>query len=580
MVSTCSHISHKQQTNEVNVSCVQNHPFLDGKLPDQWSWNIVTDYWPRRLLHIPSMNSVKRDEHNVYYGVPGVEKAEKPKYSILTYTWGRWKIRNANGCPALPVLNTSWDIPAIKEEHFTFEEFQRVVNFLGKDGVDWAWIDVACIDQEDQEANAEEVGRQASIFKNSHRVFVWLSHLHSDVLASAVVSIQESGLALRDHVDELPTSLPIEDVIGSLHRGFNVVFADPWFSSLWTLQEVILRNDAIALSKEAETIVWDHDHCTYMTMFINHCQNVFQDLESAEKRIEKFIGQASTRGSVRQEMKKQIYEMKQLILQAGFYFLFSNNPNVQYGVARYRRTSRDVDRVYAIMQIYNLRVGKSIRPKEQPPLAELIDEFAAAISQRCPIMGQMFLHTQVPEQFKSWRITEFSTVPQCLIVYQEPQPRSKLTMMSGTMVAKGPCCLFAELFSMSPKPPREITFGIAFELALDTHVVDGLAYQQSTAKPGPSNDLTLGLQVIMLYGRTNVWVLWLGDIRAEWNVPRRRFLRKQVGLLLTRTGQTYNEDRKHLSYQRLGVCTWVAFDDKDEEVMNRLPWDEVELLLY
>ncbi len=416
MVSACSHISHEQRTNEVNSSCVQNHPFRDGKVPEQWTWNSVADYWPRRLLHIPPMNSVKRDQFNVYSGVPGVEKAEKPKYSILTYTWGRWKIRNAKGCPALPVLNTSWDIPAVKEEHFTVEEFQRVVNLLGNDGIDWAWIDVACIDQEDEEANAEEVGRQASIFKNSHRVFVWLSHLHRDVLTSAVVSIQESGLALRDHLDKLPTSLPIEDVIGSLHREFNVVFADPWFSSLWTLQEVILRNDAIALSKEAEALVWDHDHYTYMTMFINRCQNVFQDLESVEKRIKKFTGQDSARGSERQEIKKQICEMKQLILQAGFHFLFSNNPNVQYGIARYRRTSRDVDRVYAIMQIYNLRVGTSIRPKEQPPLAELIDEFAAAINQRCPIMGQMFVHTQVPEQFKSWRITEFSTVPPCLIL--------------------------------------------------------------------------------------------------------------------------------------------------------------------
>lgn len=79
-----------------------------------------------------------------------------------------------------------------------------------------------------------------------------------------------------------------------------------------------------------------------MTMFIDHCQNVFKDLESVEKRIKKFTGQDSARGSERQESKKQVCEMKQLILQAGFHFLFSNNPNVQYGIARYRRTSRDV----------------------------------------------------------------------------------------------------------------------------------------------------------------------------------------------------------------------------------------------
>ena len=183
-------------------------------------------------------------------------------------------------------------------------------------------------------------------------------------------------------------------MISSLHKDFKIVFADPWFFSLWTLQEVILRNDAVALPKEAEAIMWDPGHYAYLTMFINHCQNMFQDLEHMEEKIEKSISQYLPLGSERHQIKKQVYKIKQLILQAGFYFLFSTNPNVQYGIAQYRTTSRDVDRVYAIMQTYNLRVGKSIRPKEQPPLAELIDEFAVAINRKCPIMGQMFIHTQ------------------------------------------------------------------------------------------------------------------------------------------------------------------------------------------
>ena len=145
------------------------------------------------------------------------------------------------------------------------------------------------------------------------------------------------------------------------------------------------------------------------------------------------------------------------------------------------------------------------------------------------------------------------------------------------MVAKGPRCLFAEFYSRTRKL-SEITF--SFELALDTHVVDGLVFYRSTAKPSPSNKWFLALQVIMQYRRNNVRVLWLGDIEADWDPRRRRFNRKQVGLLLTRAGQKDDEDREDLPYQRLGVCTWVAGDDEVEEVMNKLPWDDVELQLH
>ena len=579
MVSGFSYIPYKKSANEVGISCVQDHPFPNGKLP--YEWTSVTDYWPRRLLHIPSMNSIERDESDVYSGVSGVEKVKKPKYNILTYTWGRWRMTNVKGCRALPVLNTPWDIPAIKEEHFTVEEFQKVVNLLGRDGIDWAWIDVACINQEDEEDNAEEVGRQASIFKNAHQVFVWLSRLPKDVLASSVTNIQESSLGVRDYIDDLPTPRSIEDLISSLHKDFKIFFADPWFSSLWTLQEVILRNDAVALPKEAEAIMWDPGHNLYLTMFINHCQNMFQDLEHLEKKVEASTNRYLPLGSERQEMKKQVREMKQLILQAGFHFLFSTNPNVQYGIAQYRTTSRDVDRVYAIMQTYNLRVGKSIRPNEQPPLAELIDEFAAAINKKCPIMGQMFIHTQAPQPSKSWRITQASTVPDDLMIYKEPRPKSELTMRSRTMVARGLRCPFAEIFSMVRSIQREMQFGgVDFELALDTHVIDGLGIQQSRAASSLSSERMLGLQVLMQYGRENVWVLWLGDVRGVWSSPRGRFNRRQVGLVLICTDQGEDEDRKRLRYQRLGVCTWTDLDIIAEKAMDELSWDETELQLH
>lgn len=137
--------------------------------------------------------------------------------------------------------------------------------------------------------------------------------------------------------------------------------------------------------------------------------------------------------------------MKQLTLQADFYYLLSDNPNVQCGIAQSRRNSRDVDRVYGIMQIYNLRVGKSINPRRQPSLSELLEEIGVAFNRRCPILGQIFVHTQSPARGKSWCITQVSTVPDFLMVYKDPVSQTKMTNRLRTMAAKGPCCPFADL---------------------------------------------------------------------------------------------------------------------------------------
>src|SRR5438045_8021862 len=93
---------------------------------------------------------------------------------------------------------------------------------------------------------------------------------------------------------------------------------------------------------------------------------------------------------------KLLDHLAEKISQIGYHNRYNENPNVYYGVARYRKTSRQPDRIYAIMQTYDLRVGKSIRPWDNPTLDQLKDEFAQAINKRCPILGQLFIHTAEP----------------------------------------------------------------------------------------------------------------------------------------------------------------------------------------
>lgn len=54
------------------------------------------------------------------------------------------------------------------EEHFSVRMFQKVIYEMRRlAGIDWAWVDVACIDQENVPIKMDEVDRQASIFKNA-----------------------------------------------------------------------------------------------------------------------------------------------------------------------------------------------------------------------------------------------------------------------------------------------------------------------------------------------------------------------------------------------------------------------------
>lgn len=88
-----------------------------------------------------------------------------------------------------------------------------------------------------------------------------------------------------------------------------------------------------------------------------------------------------------------------LLETSGVSQLNSNNPHIQYGPAKYRQTTRAEDRIYAIMQIYGLRVGQALRPHEQPSLDELRTEFGMAINTLSVVQGQMFVlyfHTVSP----------------------------------------------------------------------------------------------------------------------------------------------------------------------------------------
>lgn len=82
------------------------------------------------------MTSVEYQVGNIYNGI------QEPKYSILSYTWGRFPA--SPGCPSLAVQGLNWDVPAINEtDVFSVAEFSEVIRQVARDGNRFLWLDVA-----------------------------------------------------------------------------------------------------------------------------------------------------------------------------------------------------------------------------------------------------------------------------------------------------------------------------------------------------------------------------------------------------------------------------------------------------
>ncbi|KAL8670778.1 MAG: hypothetical protein Q9168_004700 [Polycauliona sp. 1 TL-2023] len=134
--------------------------------------------WPRRLLHVPSMTSLEWQPGNIY----GDHVA--PVYSAVSYTWGRYDLdrpgtrrqRQFKKVKGIEIMGIDWAIPRINPaEQFSVGQFYNLIQNACKpikDGdvsVEFLWLDVACIDQNDGPQKMAEIGRQAVIFEGAHR---------------------------------------------------------------------------------------------------------------------------------------------------------------------------------------------------------------------------------------------------------------------------------------------------------------------------------------------------------------------------------------------------------------------------
>ncbi|KAJ9653649.1 hypothetical protein H2198_007200 [Neophaeococcomyces mojaviensis] len=352
---------------------------------------------PQRLLYVPTMTSVTWE--TAMQNCNGT----RPVYNILSYTWGRFSTEGA----ALKVDGTTWQIPAIKTSHFSVPEFENVLRSVASSS-NYVWVDIACIDQVNQRTKMNEIGKQADIFRGAHEAFIWLTRLDETVLRefdTTLTQFEKSLMATKmDRASFLRDHNQIRDVlkegIEKVLDAAQALLSDPWFSSLWALQEANLREDAFILPRSGLPVAINLGHGRSVPLRLRSIAGSFQDIMLSLISV--------------QDLSDDVRSFLSLIERSGLLTIGAETDGMPlhiYPAAHYRSTQREHDRVYAIMQVYHLRLGTAQFPDQTFTLQDLELQLATALNATSPIAAQLFVHRNVPKPGQAWKITKDCTLP-------------------------------------------------------------------------------------------------------------------------------------------------------------------------
>ena len=498
-------------------------------------------------------------------------------------------------------------MPSINESHFTVTDLERVLQQI-KQREDYVWIDIACIDQKRIKPKMEEVGRQASIFKRARRSYVWLNS-HDPML------IQHHLQTLLRHAYNLATeNTYLLKVIEGLDKSIRRLLRDFWFSSLWTLQESVLKRQALLLNKRGELIA-THDPWSGQSPYVG-----LSDISGALWIVRLMIDSTIVEGACTPPCSERLRSLLSVIDQSGTSFGFCLNPNTQYSAARFRKTTRLEDRIYAIMQIYGYKLGDTASPNRKAQnfgIADLELQFLKKLTSESAILSQAFQHLQPPLPGQSWSLINDTGVPEALHLFN---PHEHFLASAATISVhnrteayfKGTGCSLTDLCTFlkdrrqrllawfnrqitAPKDPRErhnyfkeehvfniLRQGMVLDYSQDYNAAEmSFVWPPNTSlwdedfnpiieTRGPEltqeadKQQRLTEAVITKYGDTKTRILYLG--RSD------QIHLMEFALVIVNQGvaRRLTRMRKDIRWKRIGICYWEYEGDETKHDVEKL----------
>ncbi|KAJ9653651.1 hypothetical protein H2198_007202 [Neophaeococcomyces mojaviensis] len=381
--------------------------------------------WPQRLLHVPSMTSVEWQPGNIYGG------HKEPQYRAISYTWGRWKLADGQQPETGLAVDLSsalpWQLPRINRNHFTVPEFRQVINDICRPlasnlpAVDFLWLDLVCIDQRRGPLASLEIGRQAAIFQNATGVAVWLSKTgkHAEDLKrlrwmlTNIVTLVHGLESDVMHVFRHGPPAKWQQI--EILIRIRALLADPWFTSLWTLQEGYLSGEGHC---ELFFVFGDGNIFKLLPWQNEYSLGLFK-LSSLTHLCRAMLVTCHTNAATTlksdDDFKSFVNELDELVRVSGLLAMTSGGQHLSLlGVARHRFANEDTDRVYGIMQVFHCKLGVSrpgIDPMRYFDRQELEDQLGSALLEKFPLQSQLFVHTEPVERGRAWRLSSSSAVP-------------------------------------------------------------------------------------------------------------------------------------------------------------------------
>lgn len=198
-----------------------------------------------------------------------------PEYTVVSHTWGRWKIK---GSEDIELRNVPWKIP--QNGRFSVSNLADIL--IGVPGCNrYVWFDLVCIPQStnDMDLKAiekQEIAKQAAIFSHAETAVAWLNTIDNfgpleDICHMLAMNVlRYPGQLSENQLDEclenlsrLNKELMDEPLYTPLAQAglkpkpnlmpWNEVL-DEWFSSLWTLQEACMRPDMWLCTRSWESL--------------------------------------------------------------------------------------------------------------------------------------------------------------------------------------------------------------------------------------------------------------------------------------------------------------------------------------
>ncbi|KAK8133122.1 hypothetical protein PG999_001295 [Apiospora kogelbergensis] len=185
------------------------------------------------------------------------ELAERPLYTAVSHTWGRWSTGSSVTVHGLD----AWAVP--ENTLFDVKQLPWILSRVPT-STPYIWFDLVCIPQDNSDRGRDEIARQAVIFKEAAHVVVWFNQIGSwDGLESVMQYMSAIYLNIASERtypttnSNQPTGL-FRDYDYSTQIEPDHMVPDPWFSSLWTLQEICLRPDMWMCNRDWEPFTVDN----------------------------------------------------------------------------------------------------------------------------------------------------------------------------------------------------------------------------------------------------------------------------------------------------------------------------------